>query len=74
MTETTQNCANFVNALLVLHFLILFFAHLSYLYTVLLIEMPHFYVGKLPLHHYRSDLAHISDLYSLVIGLSKSER
>ena len=25
-------------------------------------------------HHYRSDLANISDFYSLVIGLYKSER
>ena len=37
-------------------------------------EMPRFYVGKLLLHHYESDLAHISDLYSLVIELYKSER
>ena len=29
-------------------------------------------VGKLLLHHYKSDLAHISDLYSLVIGVYKS--
>ena len=29
--------------------------------TVLLIEMPRFYVGKLLLHHYKSDLAHTSD-------------
>ena len=31
-------------------------------------------VGKLLLHYYKSDLAHISDFDSLVIGLSKSER
>ena len=37
-------------------------------------EIPHFYVGKLLLHHYKSDLAHISDLYSLVIEVYKSER
>ena len=42
--------------------------------TVMLIEMPRFYVGKLLLHHYKSDLAHLSDLYSLVIELYKSER
>ena len=41
-------------------------------YTVMLIEMPRFSVAKLLLHHYKSDLAHISDLYSLVIGLYKS--
>ena len=29
-------------------------------------------VGKLLLHHYKSDLAHTSDSYSLVIGLYKS--
>ena len=44
------------------------------LYTVRMIEMPRFYVGKLLLHNYKSDLAHISDLYSLVIELYKSER
>ena len=43
------------------------------IYTVMLIEMPRFSVAKLLLHHYKSDLAHISDLYSLVIGLYKSE-
>ena len=41
--------------------------------TVRMIDMPCFYVGKLRLHHYKSDLAHTSDLYSLVIGLYKSE-
>ena len=40
----------------------------------MLIEMPRFSVGKLLLHQYKSDLAHISDLYSLVIELYKSER
>ena len=30
-------------------------------------------VGKLFLHHHKSDLAHTSDLYSLVIGMYKSE-
>ena len=40
----------------------------------MLIEMPRFYVGKLLLHHHRSDLAHISDLYSLFVGLYKYER
>ena len=33
----------------------------SDLRTVMLIEMPRFYVGKLLLHHYKSDLAHTSD-------------
>ena len=42
--------------------------------TVWMNEMPRFYVGKLLLHHYKSDLAHISDFDSLVILLSKSER
>ena len=42
-------------------------------HTVMLIEMPRFYVGKLLLHHYKSDLAHLSDFDSLVNGLSKSE-
>ena len=41
--------------------------------TVMLIEIPRFSVGKLLLHHYKSDLAHISDFDSLVIGLSQSE-
>ena len=39
----------------------------------MLIEMPRFYVGKLLLHHYKSDLAHLSDFDSLVNGLSKYE-
>ena len=30
-------------------------------------------VGKLLLHHYKSDLAHISDKYSSVIGMYLSE-
>ena len=42
--------------------------------TVRMNEMPRFYVAKLLLHHYKRDLAHISDFDSLVIGLSKSER
>ena len=45
-----------------------------FLYTVMLIDMPRFSVAKLLLHHYRSNLAHISDFDSLVIGLSKFER
>ena len=40
----------------------------------MLIEMPRFSVAKLFLHQYKSDLAHISDFNSLVIGLSESER
>ena len=43
------------------------------LYTVWLIEIAHFSVHIQLLHHYKSDLAHISDLYSLVIVLYKSE-
>ena len=42
--------------------------------TVLLISIAHFSVHILPLHHYKSDLAHLSDLYSLVIGLYKYKR
>ena len=42
-------------------------------HTVLLISTAHFAVGILLLHNYRSNLAHLSDLYSLVIGLYKSE-
>ena len=41
--------------------------------TVMLIEMPRFYVGKLLLHHYKSDLAHTSDKCSSVIEHSFSE-
>ena len=41
--------------------------------TVRMNEMPRFYVGKLLLHHYKSDLAHISDMYSSVIELYLSE-
>ena len=42
---------------------------LSFIYTVMLIEMPRLYVGKLLLHYYRSDLAHTSDTCSSVIEL-----
>ena len=42
-------------------------------YTVRMIEIAHFSVRILLLHHYKSDLAHLSDLYSLVIGLYKSQ-
>ena len=42
--------------------------------TVRMIEIAHFSVHILLLHHYESNLAHISDFDSLVIGLSKSER
>ena len=41
--------------------------------TVWMISIAHFAVGILLLHHYRSNLAHLSDFDSLVIGLSKSE-
>ena len=46
----------------------------TFLYTVWLIEIAHFSVHILLLHHYMCDLAHISDFDSLVIGISKSER
>ena len=42
--------------------------------TVWMIEIAYFSVHILLLHHYKSDLAHISDFDSLVIGISKSER
>ena len=42
--------------------------------TVRMISTARFSVHILLLHHYGSDLAHISDFDSLVIGLSKSER
>ena len=42
--------------------------------TVWMNEMPRFYVGKLFLHHYKSDLAHLSDLYSTMTKLYKYER
>ena len=37
--------------------------------TVRMIEMPRFYVGKLLLHHYKSDLAHTSYGCSSVIEM-----
>ena len=46
----------------------------SDLYTVWLKWIAHFAVGILLLHNYKSDLVHISDLYSLVIGIYISER
>ena len=46
----------------------------KFLYTVRMIEIAHFSVYILLLHHYKSDLAHISDFDSLVIGISQSER
>ena len=42
--------------------------------TVRMIEIAHFSVHILLLHHYKSNLSHLSDFDSLVIGLSKSER
>ena len=47
---------------------------LCFLYTVWMISIAHFAVVILLLHHYRRDLAHPSDLYSLVIRMYKSER
>ena len=46
----------------------------QYMATVWLIWIAHFSVGILLLHHYGSDLAHLSYLYSLFILLYKSER
>ena len=43
-------------------------------YIVRLIWIAHFASGILILHHYRSDLAHLSDFDTLVIGISKSKR
>ena len=42
--------------------------------TAWLNRIAHFAVGILLLHHYRSDLARLSDFYSLVFGIYKSER
>ena len=42
--------------------------------TAWLNRIAHFAVDILPLHNYKSDLAHLSDLYSLVIELYKYER
>ena len=44
------------------------------IYTVLLISIARFSVHILLLHHYKSGLAHLSVLYSLVIGLYNPER
>ena len=41
--------------------------------TVWMISTARFSVHILLLHHYASDLAHLSDLYSLVIGMYKSQ-
>ena len=46
----------------------------GYVSTVRMISTAHFSVGKLVLHHYKRDLAHLSDFDSLVIGISKYER
>ena len=40
--------------------------------TAWLNRIAHLAVGILLLHHYKSDFAHLSYLYSLVIGLYKS--
>ena len=37
--------------------------------TARMINIAHFSVGKLLLHHYKSDLAHTSDRYSSVIEM-----
>ena len=42
--------------------------------TVWMISTAHFSVHILLLHHYKSNLAHLSYLYILVLGLYKSER
>ena len=41
--------------------------------TVWLKWIAHFAVGILLLHHYKSGLAYLSDFYSLVIVMYKSE-
>ena len=51
-----------------------FIIYWYYIGTFWLISTARFSVHILPLHHYKSDLAHISDFDSFVIGLSKSER
>ena len=43
------------------------------IYTAWLNRIAHFAVGILLLHHYKSDLAHLPYLYSLVIGMYKFE-
>ena len=44
----------------------------SDLYITLWLKwIVHFAVGILLLHHYKSDLVHLSDLFSLVIGIYK---
>ena len=51
-----------------------FHIHFRLYCTVWLKCIAHFEVDILLLHHYKSDLAHLSDLYSLVIGMYKYER
>ena len=46
----------------------------TFLYTIRLNRIAHFAVDILLLHHYDSDLAHLSDLYSLVVGVYNYER
>ena len=43
------------------------------LYTAWLISKARISIHILLLHHYKSDLAHISDRYSSVIGMHLSE-
>ena len=50
------------------------FENLESEHTVWFKWISQFAVGILLLHHYESDLDYLSDLYSLVIGLYKSER
>ena len=42
--------------------------------TAWLNRIAHFAVDILLLHHYKSNLAYLSDFDSLVLGISKSER
>ena len=53
--------------------IVLLFAKCLAFCTVWMNGMPRFYVGKLLLHHYKSDLAHTSDRCSSVIELYLSE-
>ena len=47
--------------------------HPPYIRTALMKWISHFAVDILLLHHYKSDLSHLSDFDILVIGLSKFE-
>ena len=69
------NCRTVVDpgSLLLLARNIVFFNLKLFVFTVLLISTARFYVDKLLLHHYKNDLAHISDRCSSVIEMYLSE-